>query len=74
MSEIEGMRDEDSAEIRSKTIQLVLEVLCIGDGHEREYLVMHLCNWYQSEKRWRESIEAALDEMVGVFRVHLGHN
>ena len=64
LSEIEGMREEDSAEIRSKTIQLVLEVLCIGDGTEREYLLMRLCNWYQSEKHWKESIEAALDEMV----------
>lgn len=65
LSEIEGMRDEDSAGIRTKTIQLVLEVLRIGDGSEREYLLMHLCNWYQSDKHWRESIESALDEMVG---------
>ncbi|KIP07274.1 hypothetical protein PHLGIDRAFT_105851 [Phlebiopsis gigantea 11061_1 CR5-6] len=64
LSEIECMRDEDSTEIRTKTIQLVLEVLSIGDGTEREYLIMRLCNWYQSEKRWRESIEAALDEMI----------
>ena len=64
LSEIEGMREEDSVEIRGKTVHLVLEVLCIGDGTEREYLLMHLCNWYQSEKHWKESIEGALDEIV----------
>ena len=64
LPEIEGIREEDAALIRSKTMHLVLEVLCIGDSHGREYLLMHLCNWYQSEKLWRESIELALDEMV----------
>lgn len=61
------MREEDAAEIRSRTIRLVLEVLCIGDSTGREYLLMHLCNWYQTEKLWRDSIEAALDDMVSFF-------
>lgn len=64
LPEIEGMREEDAAEIRSRTIRLVLEVLCISDSTGREYLLMHLCNWYQTEKLWRDSIEAALDDMV----------
>lgn len=64
LPEIEGMREEDTVEIRSKTIHLVLEVLCAGGDAGRGYLLMRLCDWYQAKKLWRESIEAALDEMV----------
>ena len=58
------MREEEAVLIRTKTMHLVLEVLCIGDNDGREYLLMHLCNWYQAERPWRVCIEAALDEMV----------
>lgn len=66
LPEIDGMREEDAAEIRSKTIHLVLQVLCTGDGTGKEYLLMHLCDWYQV-KLWKESIEVASNEMVKWF-------
>ena len=64
LPEINGLREEDSAEIRGKTIRLVLELLSKGDSVGSEYLLMHLCNWYQTEKLWREGIESALSEIV----------
>ncbi|EKM57985.1 uncharacterized protein PHACADRAFT_139496 [Phanerochaete carnosa HHB-10118-sp] len=64
MPEIDGLSEEDAPEIRSKAIQLVLELICLGADDGEEYLLMRLCDWYQKDKTWKGSIEAALEEII----------
>lgn len=64
LPEIDGLRQEDAFEIRNKTIQLTLEVLCLADDEGQEYLLMRLCDWYQKDQTWKENIEAALGEIA----------
>ncbi|GJE94860.1 hypothetical protein PsYK624_110360 [Phanerochaete sordida] len=65
LPEIDGLREEDAPEIRSKAVQLVLELLCLGGDETVEYLLMRICDWYQKDKSWKEGIEAALGEIIG---------
>ncbi|KAH8084333.1 hypothetical protein BXZ70DRAFT_1046150, partial [Cristinia sonorae] len=64
LKEVEAMRTDDAAEIQAQTARLVLELLCIHESSEREYILMHFCDWYQHRKEWRESIHTMLGQFI----------
>lgn len=66
LPEVEAMRRDDAAEIRTQTVRLVLELLCVQESDEREYVLMHFCDWYQNKKDWRESIHTTLARFVSI--------
>lgn len=68
LPEIAALQEEEAAEIRSRLIQVVLELLSIHDSEDREYLLMHFCDWYQQKGAWRDGVEAALTEIVGALQ------
>jgi hypothetical protein len=69
LPEISGLREEDAPSIRGKAVQLVLELLSIRDSLSRDYLLMHLENWYQADRLWKESIESSLQDLVSSLRI-----
>lgn len=58
------MRTDDAAEIQSNVVRLVLEMLCVKESDERDYVLMHFCDWYQNKNNWKESIEATFSKLV----------
>ncbi|TCD63487.1 hypothetical protein EIP91_005346 [Steccherinum ochraceum] len=64
LPEVEAMRTDDAAEIQTQIARLVLELLCVRESDEREYVLMHFCDWYQNKKDWRESIHIMLAQFV----------
>ncbi|KAI0077367.1 hypothetical protein K474DRAFT_1751763 [Panus rudis PR-1116 ss-1] len=64
LPEVEAMRTDDAAAIQRCVVRLMLELLCVHQTEEREYLLMHICDWYQNKPDWKKSIEASLAEIV----------
>lgn len=64
LPELEAMRTDVAADIQSSVVRLVLELLCIRQSDQREYLLMHFCDWYQNKPDWKASIEKTLSQLV----------
>ncbi|THH32609.1 hypothetical protein EUX98_g1559 [Antrodiella citrinella] len=64
LPEVEAMRTDDAAEIQTQIIRLVFELLCVQNSDEREYVLMHFCDWYQNKKDWKESIHSTLAQFI----------
>ena len=60
------MRTDDAAEIQTQIVRLVLELICADGNDEREYLLMHFCDWYQKKKDWRETIHSTMGQFVSL--------
>ncbi|CAL1699709.1 unnamed protein product [Somion occarium] len=64
LPELEAMRTDVAADIQSSVVRLVLELLCIRQSDQREYLLMHFCDWYQNKPDWKASIEKTLSQLI----------
>ena len=70
LPEVEAMRDDAFAvvgEIQSSVIRLVLELLCVRDSRDGEWVILYFCHWVQTGGRWRESVEKCLQDVVCVI-------
>ncbi len=61
------MRTDDAAEIQTSVVRLMLEMLCVKESDERDYVLMHFCDWYQNKENWKESIETSFSRLVSAF-------
>ncbi|KAJ3556564.1 hypothetical protein NM688_g1961 [Phlebia brevispora] len=64
VAEIAAMPDTDATGIRSQVIRLILELLCMQDCREREYLMGQFCTWYEQREDWKGSIEDAVRDLI----------
>ncbi|KAI0754356.1 hypothetical protein C8Q80DRAFT_1095352 [Daedaleopsis nitida] len=67
LPEVEAMRDDAFAvvgEIQSSIIRLVLELLCVRGGSDREYVMLYFCHWVQEGGKWRQSVENSLQDFI----------
>ncbi|KAI0947727.1 hypothetical protein AcW1_009415 [Taiwanofungus camphoratus] len=62
--EVEALSEKDSMEARGRAVKLVLELMCIQNGGEHEYLVVQFCHWYQDTQTWKSSIENTIRDVV----------
>lgn len=74
LPEVEAIRGADPTEIQSNVIRLVLELLCVKDCPEQEYLLMHLSNWYEDANGWKSSVEQTLKNLVSIMKLYHCHD
>ncbi|KAI0792519.1 hypothetical protein C8Q75DRAFT_714346 [Abortiporus biennis] len=64
LPEVEALAVDDAAEIQTSVVRLVLELLCIEESSEQDYIMMHFCDWYQNQKDWKASIDTTVTTII----------
>lgn len=64
LPEVEAMRSDVAADIQCSVVRLVMELLCVRQGSQKEYFLMHLYDWYMNKPDWKSSIENTFSQLV----------